>query len=182
MKQNNSPLKSTLFLLFCLITTLTFAQSKNLVVIDSEYLDKEQVLAIIPNEAVLLVLDTHSNPWKTIRESLESNNGIKTIHLFTNATYNSIQMGGVSYNLDVANSENELGMLEGFYDGTHLQLLIYNCNLGSNEEGIDLIDVISQKSYLNIGVNTNCTSIFDEDFNFNFSTLNLLTDNPITTN
>lgn len=182
MKQNNSPLKSTLFLLLCLFTTLTFAQSKNLVVIDSEYSDKEQVMALIPNGTVLVTLDAHSNPWKTIRESLESNNKIKTIHLFTNATYNSIQMGGVSYDMDAANSENELGILEGFYNGTHLQLLIYNCNLGSNQEGIDLIDVISQKAYLNIGVSTNCTSIFDEGFNFNFSTLNLLTDNPITTN
>lgn len=178
----NFPLKCPLFSLFFLFTTLIFAQSKSLVVIDSEYSNKDQVLNSIPTETVLLLLDAHSNPWKTIRESLESNSEIKTIHLFVEANYNSLTMGGITYDSSSINNEFELSMLEGLYQGANFQLLIYNCNLGSNPQGIALLNGISQKAYLNIGVSTNCTSIFDEGFNFNFSTLNQLTDNPITTN
>ena len=170
-------------ILFITGREMAFAQSENLVVIDQGFAQKEKLLAKLPPNVSILNLNGASNPWKAIREKLKKDTKLKNIHLFAEANYNSIQIGGINYNLKTVNTENEFGMLEGLYDGTHLQLLIYNCNLGTNNEGIKLIKAISEKAYLNIGVCTNCTSIFDSDFNFGYTTLNqLISIKPFTLN
>lgn len=183
MKQNIFTLKkirfSTLFL--CLIGTFTFAQSTSLVVVDSEYSQKEKVIPLVSTSKILN-LKTGSNPWKAIRESIEADKSITTIHLFTEANYNSLRMGGLSYDMDAVNDEFELSMLEGLYQGTHLQLLVYNCNLGSNEDGIELLTQIGQRTYMNVGASTNCTSIFDTDLIFDFKTRDEALTSPIIQN
>lgn len=168
------------FFLFCLEF---YAQSgsKSLVVIDSDFADKQQVINSLTSNEVVLQLTNSNNPWSDIRNELASNSTIKTIHLFVNASYNSLQMGGITYNLDSVNSEFELGMLEGLYQGEHIQLLIYNCNLGSNTDGLALIKAIGEKAYFNIGACTSCTSIFDAAFNFDYWSLSTSTTNSILT-
>ncbi len=165
-----------------LFSTAIYAQSENLVVIDAQFSQKQDVLAKVPSTATILELSGDSNPWKAIRENLESNSSIKTIHLFVNATYNSMQMGAITYDLAQVNSENELSMLEGLYQGEHFQLLVYNCNLGSNDEGLSLLKGLGQKAYFNVGVSTDCTSIFDNSFDFNHSTLGQVLNSSIIQN
>lgn len=153
----------------CFIGASVFAQSTNLVVVDSEYSDKEKVISQISTSKILN-LEIGSNPWKAIRETIAANRDITTVHLFVEASYNAIRMGGISYDKKALNDEFELSMLEGLYQGTHLQLLVYNCNLGANGEGIELLSLIGQRTYMNVGASTNCTSIFDSDFVFDFKT------------
>src|SRR5690606_26212524 len=180
MKQNYFPIRNlklfTFF--FCLISALTYAQSTSLVVIDSGYSQKEKVMPRV-SKSKILNLETGSNPWKAIRERMEADKSITTIHLFAEANYNTLLLGGISYDMDAVNDEFELSMMEGLYQGTHFQLLVYNCNLGSNEEGIELLTQISQQTYMNVGASTNCTSIFDPNFTFDFKTMDKVLPSPI---
>ncbi len=184
MKNVIRQLKAAFLPLLCsvLFSSTIYAQSESLVVIDTEFSQKQDVLSKIPSTAIVLELSGSSNPWKAIRESLESNRSIKTIHLFANATYNSLQMGATTYDLAQVSQENELSMLEGLYQGEHFQLLVYNCNLGSNEEGLTLLKDLGQKAYFNVGVSTDCTSIFDNSFDFDYSTLGQSLSNSIIQN
>lgn len=153
----------------CFIGTCALAQSNNLVVVDSEYSDKEKVISQVTSSKILS-LEEGSNPWKAIRERIAADREITTVHLFVEASYNAILMGGVSYDKEALNEEFELSMLEGLYQGTHLQLLVYNCNLGASEEGMELLRQIGERTYMNVGTSTNCTSIFDSGFVFDFKT------------
>lgn len=169
---------SFLFLFYLFSSSIT-AQSKSLVVLDFEFSQKTSVLNELPDNTAVLELNSGTNPWELIRKKLESNQDLKVIHLFANASYNSLRIGGVNYDIVKVAKEFELSMLEGLYQGIHLQLLVYNCNLASNEEGLNLLKVIGEKAYFNVGACTNCTSIFDSTFLFDFSTLNRTVDNSI---
>jgi len=171
MKQTIFTFKNIRLSIFfsCFIGTCAFAQSTNLVVVDSEYSEKEKVISQI-SASKILSLQIGANPWKAIRERIAADRNITTVHLFAEASYNTIRMGGISYDKEALNDEFELSMLEGLYQGTHLQLLIYNCNLGANEEGLELLTQIGERTYMNVGASTNCTSIFDPDFVFDFKT------------
>lgn len=155
--------------LSCFIGVLTYAQSTGLVVVDAEYSEKEKVISQVSTSKIL-GLEIGSNPWKAIRERIAVDSDITTVHLFAEASYNAIRMGGISYDREAIKGEFELSMLEGLYQGTHFQLLIYNCNLGSNGEGIGLLSQISEQSYMNVGASTRCTSVFSSDFVFDFKT------------
>lgn len=177
-----NPLKLSILLITTLLSFISQAQQDNLIVIDAEYSNKTQVLNLAPQGAQILELNLIDNPWKAIREVLNEHSNLNKIHLFITANYNSIKMGGITYNLDAVNSEFELSMLEGLYTGTNIQLLVYDCNLGSNEEGLALINQIAQKTYFNVGVSTNCTSVFDSSFNFNYSSMDQSISNSILEN
>src|SRR5690554_3769593 len=164
--------------LSCFIGVWAFAQSTGLVVVDAEYSEREKVISQVSTSKILS-LETESNPWKTIRERIAADRNITTIHLFVEASYNALRMGGISYDREVIKNEFELSMLESLYQGTHLQLLIYNCNLGANDEGIELLSQIGEQSYMNVGVSTNCTSIFSSDFVFDFKTREENLTNPV---
>lgn len=155
--------------LSCFIGVWTFAQSTGLVVVDAEYSEREKVISQVSTSKILN-LETGPNPWKAIRERMAADSDITTVHLFVEASHNTIRMGGISYDMDAVNDEFELSMLESLYQGTHLQLLIYNCNLGANGEGIELLSQIGERTYMNVGASTNCTSVFDPDFTFDFKT------------
>src|SRR5690606_28767116 len=79
--------------LSCFIGTHVFAQSTDLVVVDSEYSEKEKVISQISTSKILK-LEIGSNPWKAIRERIAADRKITTGHLFVEASYNAIRMGG----------------------------------------------------------------------------------------
>ncbi|WP_299434884.1 DUF4347 domain-containing protein [uncultured Maribacter sp.] len=183
MQTKYSTSKRTFIYVFFFLCLKFYAQSgsKNLVVIDSDFSEKTQIISTLSTNQVLVELNNTTNAWKQIREFLQENSEIKTIHLFANASYNSLQMGGVAYDLNSVNAEFELSMLEGLYQGEHIQLLVYNCNLGSNTDGLALIKAIGEKAYFNVGACTSCTSIFDTAFNFDYWSLSASITNSILT-
>ncbi|MHA7831991.1 MAG: DUF4347 domain-containing protein [Flagellimonas sp.] len=161
------------FLLLTLMAIgVSTAQTNALVVMDSQYAQKQDVLSRLPSNSNILEIDGADNPWKTIREYIQENSSMRTIHLFVNATYNAFQLGGITYNAQQVEQEFEFSMLEGLYQGTNFQLLVYNCNLGSNPEGLALLKQISERSYFNIGVPTNCSSILEGSLDFDHTTMN----------
>lgn len=176
LPQKRTPLILVLLLFACFGLQ---AQSTNLVVIDSQFPDKQRVISSLSSSELVLELTSSNNPWEQIRKSLESNTSVKTIHLFANASYNALQMGGLTYDLSSVSAEFELSMLEGLYQGEHLQLLVYNCNLGSNPDGLALIKAIGEKAYFNVGACTTCTSIFDNLFQFDYWSINQTVSNSI---
>ncbi|MFH6603567.1 DUF4347 domain-containing protein [Maribacter algicola] len=159
-------------LLLFFASTFVYSQATDLLVIDSDYSKKEQLLSQV-FEVQILYLDSETNPWTDIREVLLAEKSIKTVHLFTDATYKEIRMGGITYNIDTLNDEFELGMLEGLYQGTNIQLLIYNCNLGSNADGLSLIKKISDLSYFNVAAPTKCNSVFTPGLEFDYTAMDL---------
>lgn len=148
------------------------AQSENLVVIDKDYAQKEKLQTKLPPNVSILHLDGSSNPWKMIRETLEKNRNLKSIHLFAESSYNAILLGGIEYTDTVIDREFELPMLEGLYLGSHYQLLLYTCNLPSNANGIQLIKKIGDKAYFNIAAMTTCSDVFNTPLKFDYSSLN----------
>ncbi|MEZ4811186.1 MAG: DUF4347 domain-containing protein [Allomuricauda sp.] len=155
------------------------AQSNDVVIMDSGYAQKQQVLENLPVGTTVIELGKTGNPWKYIREHLEQNRSTQVVHLFANASYNAIQLGDKTYDSIAVDQEFELSMLEGLYQGSYMQLLIYNCNLGSNPEGLALLKKISDKAYINIAVPTNCSSVFGADLVFDHTTMNQPTHNSI---
>ncbi len=159
-------------LLTSLIMGVSKAQTSDVVVMDSQYSKKQDVLNRLPSNTDILEINRENNPWKTIREYLLENTSVQKIHLFANAIYNAFELGGITYTTEKVDQEFELSMLEGLYQGTNLQLLVYDCNLGSNPEGLDLLQQISERSYFNIGVPTNCSSVLDGSLDFDHTTMN----------
>lgn len=173
--------KNFTIFLFLLITlsTVAVAQSNDLVAIDSNYSQKQQVLDNLPTGTAVVEIDTTGNPWQRIREYLEQHRSISAIHLFANTSYNAIELGSIAFDSAAVDQEFELSMLEGLYQGTHIQLLIYDCNLGSNVEGIALLKKISDRSYFNIAVPTNCSSVLGTDLVFDHTTMDQPINNSI---
>ncbi|WP_418500429.1 DUF4347 domain-containing protein [Flagellimonas sp.] len=171
----------TIFLLLCTVMVSgVIAQSNDLVVmIDSKYSQKQQVLGNLPLGTVVFEIGTQGNPWQQIREYMEQNRSTVAIHLFANASYNALQLGNTTYALEEVEQELELPMLEGLYQGNNIQLLIYDCNLGSNPEGLSLLKKISERAYFNIAVPTHCNSIFGSNLVFDHTTMNQTTTNSI---
>jgi hypothetical protein len=159
-------------LLTLMLIGVSKAQTSELVIMDSQYFQKLDVLGRLPSNSNVLEINGEDNPWKTIREYVQQNSSIQTIHLFVNATFNAFELGGITYGSQQVEQEFELSMLEGLYQGTNFQLLVYDCNLGSNPEGLALLKQISERSYFNIGVPTNCSSILESSLDFDHTTMN----------
>ncbi|MER3373327.1 MAG: DUF4347 domain-containing protein [Allomuricauda sp.] len=155
------------------------AQSDDVVIIDSEYSQRQEVLDNLPVGTTVIEIKGISNPWKSIREYLEQNRSKLVVHLFANTNYNAVKLGGKTYDMNAVDQEFEFSMLEGLYQGSYLQLLVYDCNLGSNPDGLALLKEISEMSYFNIAVPTNCNSIFGTDLKFDHTTMNQPTHNSI---
>lgn len=172
--RNQFKTKTLSFFVLFLTTILTGlnAQSGDIVVIDTGYSQKQEVLESLPEGASIVELGQMANPWKLVRQYLEQNQSAQVIHLFANTSYNAIELGGTTYDSAAIEKELELSMLEGLYQGTNIQLLIYDCNLGSNTEGLALIKKISDRSYFNIAVPTNCSSVFSSTLEFDHTTMN----------
>ncbi|MBC7000814.1 DUF4347 domain-containing protein [Cytophaga sp. FL35] len=170
-KSNQKKLMSSL-LFFCMVFSISWAQTDEVVVIDSEYTQKSIVLEQLPQSTTVIEVGHSENPWKTVRHFLEDNTTVKTIHLFADTSNNALQLGGIAYDSERIDQEFELSMLEGVYQGTNIQLLVYDCNLGSNVDGLAIIKQISAMSYFNIATATNCTSVFDSNFSFDYKTMN----------
>lgn len=178
MKSKLNQIKFVIILIIITSGNYLSAQSKNLVVIDQNFANKEKLLSRLSKDAIILNLNESSNPWKMIREKLQSDTNLKNIHLFTESTSTSLTMGGITYTHAMVEKELELPMLEGLYDGTNLQLLLYTCNLPSTKTGLDLITKIGNMAYLNIAAPTQCSDIFSQ-LSFDFTTLNQPTVAPI---
>ncbi|MEC7263709.1 MAG: DUF4347 domain-containing protein [Bacteroidota bacterium] len=177
--QVNWKSSSFFLMLTILFITRTMAQSNEVVVMDSNYFQKQQVLDHLASGIPVFEVDTSKNPWESIRQYLERNRSAKAVHLFANAGYNALELGGKTYDAGAVDQEFELSMLEGLYQGTNLQLLIYDCNLGSNPDGLALLKRISDKAYFNIAVPTHCSSIFGTDLEFDHTTMNQPVNNSI---
>ena len=174
---NRSVIKFLLF--FTLIAATGRSQSNEVVVVDANYSQKQQVLDNLPVGTAVFEIDREENPWQQIREYMEENPSAMAIHLFANTSYNAIQLGSIAYDSAAVDQEFELSMLEGLYQGTHIQLLIYDCNLGSNPKGIALLKKISDRAYFNIAVPTTCSSIFGADLVFDHTTMDQPINNSI---
>lgn len=168
-----------LFLLCLLSISGTMAQTSELVIIDANYTLKQEVLENLSRDFKVLQIDATENPWKNVREFLEQNSSIRSIHLFVNATPTSFELGTKVYDSNTVEGEFEFAMLEGLYQGTHLELLIYDCQIGSNQAGLSLLKTISDKSYVNIAIPTNCNTAFDNDLQFDHTTMNQAVKNSI---
>ncbi|MBR9854495.1 MAG: DUF4347 domain-containing protein [Algicola sp.] len=163
---------SSFLLLFTLVLSVVKAQSDDVILVDSEFAQKQELLTKIPQGVSVIEINKTVNPWKMVREYLEKNSSVNTLHLFTNTTYNAFELGGILYNESKVGQEFEFSMLEGLYAGTNIQLLVYDCNLGSNPDGLALIKKVGDLTYFNIGVPTNCTTVLSSDIEFDYTTLN----------
>ncbi len=156
MKLQMGYFKIISLLLLLVVTNGVSAQTDQLVVIDGAFMEKQEVLAKIGPETAILQLSNTGNPWEAIRHELLKDSSIKQIHLFANATYDQLGLGGKVYTLDNLENEWELAMLEGLYQGTNYQLFLYNCNLASNPEGLAFLRERGTRTFFNISAHTQC--------------------------
>ncbi len=182
MKLQTTPTKIMAFLFLAAIAQFASAQQNQLVVIDGAFSKNTEVTSKIPAGIPILRLSNNKNPWEAIRDELTNNRDIKVIHLFAEATYNELSMGGVVYTRENLANEWELAMLEGLYNGVNHQLLLYDCNLASNEEGMEFLRELGNSIYFNIAAPTQCVSILNDTVQFDFTTLNQPINSSILTN
>ncbi len=95
--QVNWKSSSFFLMLTILFITRTMAQSNEVVVMDSNYFQKQQVLDHLTSDTPVLEVDASKNPWKSIRSSLEQNRTVFTLHLFANTFHGSLEIGGMDY-------------------------------------------------------------------------------------
>ena len=180
---NHLYLKGCFLGLILLLPLLISAQSTDLVVVDQDFGQKELLASkLSTNNVQLLELTSSENPWKSIRTTLVQNPAIETIHLFAEGSFDHIKLGTIVYDTAQVDAESELSMLEGVYKGTNIQMLVYNCSIGANEQGRQLLKKIGDKAYFNISVPTDCNTIFSEDLTFNYTSLGQATSQPILQN
>ena len=80
-----------------MVFSISWAQTDEVVVIDSEYTQKSIVLEQLPQSTTVIEVGHSENPWKTVRHFLEDNTTVKTIHLFADTSNNALQLGGIAY-------------------------------------------------------------------------------------
>ncbi len=175
--------KKTRFILsfFLFIFSLSiYAQQKNLIVIDNDYPNKESLIASVPKSEVIIQISLADNLWSNIYSLLVVDTEINNIHLFLKTTKNKFKIGNVEIgveelknNLDI----QKLGTIEA--SDKEKSLFVYSCSLANNSEGIKLLETVSIKTKFNVISAKGCLSIFDSNFDFNYSSKDLLTNTDL---
>ncbi len=146
------------------------SQNKDLVVLDEEYASKNSILASLPVSTTILQINQGDNLWGELKTALVANPQISEIHFFLTTTASTIELGNTSMGLSDIEQDpvlTEIGNRVG--TETDINLFVYSCTLANNAQGTALLREIGSKTHLNVLGSKSCTSIFDPQFLFDFS-------------
>ncbi|MDO5980221.1 DUF4347 domain-containing protein [Flavivirga spongiicola] len=176
MKSKPNQITFAIMLLFMLTGTAMFSQQKNLIVIDKNYPNKQSLIASVPKSDVILQISLADNLWGDIYASLIKDTKINNIHLFLKTVENKYLIGNTEIGVEALKNNLDLGKLGTIKSsGQEKNLYVYSCSLANNTEGIKLLETLGMKAKFNVISAKGCTSIFDGNFNFNYSSKGRIT-------
>lgn len=179
MRLQNLPGKKTIFLsFFLLFFGLTcYAQSKSLVVIGDDYPNKESILASVPKSVKILQIDQNDNLWNEVYSVIIEDVQVIDVHFFLKTTDNEIEIGTNKMGIEELENSSDLQNLSAIVvSNRNPNLFVYSCSLASNPLGLNLLEIIGEKTLFNVLSSANCSSIFDSNFHFDYSSKNLIAD------
>jgi hypothetical protein len=157
------------------VVSLLKAQYTALMVIDKDYPNKTSLLASSPINVKILEVGDSATLWTKIHSTLSAEASITQTHLFLNTTESTITVGKDSLGLSDIESMTGLGLLKNLVTAARqIDLFLYSCSLAKNAQGLSLLNALGEQTNFNVLSASNCSTIFDGNFNFNFSSKNKL--------
>ncbi|AWB67172.1 hypothetical protein C2869_12320 [Saccharobesus litoralis] len=128
-----------------------------LVVIDEAVPDKHLFYKQLKPNVDVIEISSNESGLRQLVAKLQGYQNIKALHLVSHAESGLIKLG--SDNITEELLKNELATLSRLdkvmLDGA--DVLIYGCNLASNSDGIELINLISQRMNVDVAASSNFT-------------------------
>lgn len=142
-----------LFLLFVGLN-YSFAQTKDLVVIDESVDGINQIKSATLRNAETLIVNQESEIWFEIYRIVCSNPEIKQVHLLLPTKSGKLVLNGQEYDTNSVGDIFDLKLLKN----KDISLLFYGSNLADIEEGKALINKIAELTNLNVAASTTTTA------------------------
>ena len=156
--------------------------STELVIIGDSFENKISIKASLPINVVVLEVSYSDELLIGLRDALRDNPNITNVHLFSSTSNEGIELGNDIFNIDTLDTYSNLiaGISESQKRSSNpLNLFVYSCSLSANANGLSFLNRLGNETNINVLSATNCDSIGDENFVFNYSSSNRVI--PMTT-
>lgn|SRR5690606_14424990 len=182
MKLKIPNIKITLLLLLSLMNgaTLLFAQSEELLFIDQNYPNKLSIISSVPISVKVVELNGQTNLWNQLIAELETNNAVKSIHLFAETKADEIILSQESIYIETRLSAKQIeGFSKANFTTNEIDFLVYSCTLAVNNNGKALLENIAQQTRFNVASCKSCEQLDSSEFEFDFSTADKVVNNNL---
>ncbi len=157
----------------------TNVPSEELVIIGHSFDNKISLKASLPVEVMLLEVSYSDELLTQLNNALDNNPNITNIHLFSKTNESAIELGNDILNGDTLETYTDvLEDISAHQGGNDLNLFVYSCSLSDNANGLSFLSRLANKTKFNVLSATNCNSIRDEGFVFDYSSANKVVPMP----
>ncbi|MBF0158153.1 MAG: DUF4347 domain-containing protein [Magnetococcales bacterium] len=126
-------------------------------VIDTALTDYQSLVASLPPELEIILLDPHQDGLSQLASALTGRSGIDAIHLFSHGAPGSLQLGSTT--LTTANLARYATALSTI--GSSLtpdgDLLLYGCNVAAGDTGLAFINALAQSTSADVAASDDLT-------------------------
>ncbi|NND96300.1 MAG: DUF4347 domain-containing protein, partial [Pirellulaceae bacterium] len=157
------------------IETVTQQPASEIVIIDSAVSDVQQLLddlAVSGRQADVFVLDADRDGIDQISEILDARTGVDSVHIVSHAEDGAVKLGNTW--LGESNLAGYSGQIASWQTAltTDADILLYGCDLASNDSGQTLIESISVLTGADVAASTDDTGHADyaADWDLEYST------------
>ncbi len=149
-------------------------QATELVIIGSSFENKIALKASLPIDVVVLEVSYSDELLTKLKNALRNNPNIRNVHLFSGTNEDGIELGNDVFNTTTLDAYADLftDISEGLGHGDVLNFFVYSCSLSNNANGRSFLSRLADETNFNVLSATNCDSIHDEDFVFDYSSAN----------
>ena len=138
-----------------------------LVIIDSQVEDYAQIVDSIKSNAdenvsfEVIILDANLNGIDQLSDIFSSQENLDAVHLISHGSSGSIQLGNSQIDQSALEQHSETISLWRNAFSTEGDLLIYGCDLGSNEQGISFVNMLSELTDADVAASDDLTGHAD---------------------
>ena len=149
-------------------------QATELVIIGSSFKSKIALKASLPIDVVVLEVSYSDELLTKLKNALRNNPNIRNVHLFSGTNEDGIELGNDVFNTTTLDAYADLftDFSNGQEHGDVLNFFVYSCSLSNNTNGLAFLSRLADETNFNVLSATNCDSIHDEDFVFDYSSSN----------
>ncbi|MEL0169538.1 MAG: Ig-like domain-containing protein, partial [Pseudomonadaceae bacterium] len=132
-------------------------QRQEVVFIDSQISDYQQLLAGLPENTEVVVLDASQDGLSQIAAYLDGRSGIDAIHLLTHGDVGQIQLGNSWLNSETMSGSASLLARIGESLSTDGDILLYGCRVAADGSGQSFIDALAEATGADIAASDDLT-------------------------
>ena len=131
--------------------------SNELIVIDSSVQDYQNLLSLLPADAIILFVEENENGIQKITEFLSDHNDLSAIHIVSHGDNAEFLLGNEELNKNTINNYKEQlsSWAKSFTEDA--DFFIYGCNLASDETGENFVKTLASLTSLDISVSDDLT-------------------------